>query len=65
MNDVCNLFVRYLRYASPSEGGSAKGIPLGGDDFQKILSLCKYSCVFRLCNPLQRGTIRQCFKPTY
>ena len=35
MSDVWNLFVRYLRYASPFEGGSAKGIPLGGDDFEK------------------------------
>jgi len=51
MSDVWDLFVRYLRYASPFEGGSAKGIPLGGDDFQKILSLCMDSCVFRLCNP--------------
>jgi len=51
MSDVCNLFVRYLLYASPFEGGSAKGIPLGGDEFQKVLSLCIDSCVFRYCNP--------------
>ena len=28
MTDICNLFVRYLRYASPFEGGK-------GDDLKK------------------------------
>jgi len=51
MNDLSNLLVRYRRHASPFEGGSAKGIPLGGDDLKKNLSLCMDSCVFRLCNP--------------
>jgi len=51
MSDVFNLFVCYMHRASPFEGGSAKGIPLGGDDFQQFPSQqCR---AFSMTTPLQ------------
>ena len=62
MNDVCNLFVRYLRYASPFEGGQ-------GDDFQKSSPFVWIPVFFgcatlpnKVGTGLRRGTMKQYVK---
>ena len=63
MSDVWNLFVRYLRYASPFEGGRGM-ISKKSSPFVWIPMF--FGCATlpnKVGTGLQRGTMRQYFKP--